>query len=124
MGILDSLRRDGDKESKETLDEVETIEYEDEELEKQLMRPKKNYIKTFGAEKVPKVETVSKEISDGNIVIINIKYFKKKESDLKEFVDQIKGLTGSMDGEVALLGESDDRLLITPSEYQIQRVQG
>ena len=124
MGILDSLKGKGNNKKKSPLDEVETIEYEDEELEKQLMKPKKNYIKTYGAQQVPKVETVSREISNSNIVIINIKYLKRKEEELREFVDQIKGLTSSMGGAVALLGESDNRLIVTPPEYEIQRVQG
>ncbi len=124
MGILDSLKGEENEKSRSPLDEVETIEYEDEELEKQLMKPKKNYIKTYGSQQVPKVETVSREISNSNIVIINIKYLKRKEKELREFVDQIKGLTSSMGGAVALLGESDNRLIVTPPEYEIQRVQG
>ena len=121
MGILDSLKGEGNEKSRSPLDEVETIEYEDEELEKQLMKPKKNYIKTYGSQQVPKVETVSREISNSNIVIINIKYLKRKEKELREFVDQIKGLTSSMGGAVALLGESDNRLIVTPPEYEIGR---
>lgn len=124
MGILDSLKGEENEKNRSPLDEVETIEYEDEELEKQLMKPKKNYIKTYGSQQVPKVETVSREISNSNIVIINIKYLKRKEEELREFVDQIKGLTSSMGGAVALLGESDNRLIVTPPEYEIQRVQG
>lgn len=76
-------------------------------------------IKSIDLNSVVDVQEVSNELQDGNIVILNISPLMDEDpAELKRAVDQLKGITREMGGDVGRLSES--RIIATPELVRIQ----
>lgn len=66
------------------------------------------------------VDSMARELSDGNIVILDVKPLAERSmTELKHAVDEIKEICLSMGGDIA--GLSDYHLILTPPSVKIER---
>ncbi len=66
------------------------------------------------------VDSMARELSDGNIVILDVKPLAERSvNELKHAVDEIKEICTSMGGDIA--GLSEYHLILTPPNVKIER---
>lgn len=113
---------------KNFMDEVETISIRDEGVverdKKSVISEDKKFVRVYSMDNIPDPRTVYQEMNDSNIVIVNIRRKKRKEKELRNYVDQIKGLISGTGGEMVLLGDKQSRLMIVPPRCEILREAG
>ncbi len=113
---------------KNFMDEVETISIRDEGVverdKKSVISEDKKFVRVYSMDNIPDPRTVYQEMNDSNIVIVNIRRKKRKEQELRNYVDQIKGLISGTGGEMVLLGDKQSRLMIVPPRCEILREVG
>ena len=113
---------------KNFMDEVETISIRDEGVverdKKSVISEDKKFVRVYSMDNIPDPRTIYQEMNDSNIVIVNIRRKKRKEQELRNYVDQIKGLISGTGGEMVLLGDKQSRLMIVPPRCEILREVG
>lgn len=94
-----------------------------EELEKAeapLKKSSKIYLKAMPLKRLSDLETIKKEVSLGNILIIKVSPLANKSvDDIKKAVNELCDFVKTVDGDIARLGE--ERIVITPSKVKIWR---
>jgi len=117
----DSWAEDKKVESSRTIREVESIPYEEEVLKRNdFMDYGTIYIKSYKLRGLGDIRDISKELSDGHILIVDIGLLAEREPlELKRAVDQIKGILRGVGGDIA--GISERKILIAPSSVKIVR---
>ena len=82
--------------------------------------PAKIYLRALLLRDLNDVETVKREVNDGNIMILRISALAEKSAeDVKIAVDDLCHFTELIGGDIARLGE--ERVVITPSSVRIWR---
>jgi SepF-like predicted cell division protein (DUF552 family) len=80
-------------------------------------------VKSVNLAKDEDVATVSNELKQGNIVLLNIGDLSKRNAiKLKELVGGIRSSVESIDGDIARI--SADRVLVTPAKVKIVKKRG
>jgi len=80
----------------------------------------KTYLKAMPLRELSDLETVKNEVKNGNIVILRITPLASKSlEDVKKAVDQLYTFAGSINGDIARLGE--ERVVICPESVRIWR---
>jgi SepF-like predicted cell division protein (DUF552 family) len=80
----------------------------------------KTYLKAMPLRDLSDLEVVKNEVKSGNIVILRITQLANKSiDDVKRAVDELCDFAGSVDGDIARLGE--ERVVICPSSVKIWR---
>ena len=80
----------------------------------------KTYLKAMPLRDLSDLEVVKNEVKSGNIVILRITQLANKSiDDVKRAVDELCDFVGSVDGDIARLGE--ERVVICPSSVKIWR---
>lgn len=117
----ESWAEDKKVESSRTIREVESIPYEEEVLKRNdFMDYGTIYIKSYKLRGLGDIRDISKELSDGHILIVDIGLLAEREPlELKRAVDQIKGILRGVGGDIA--GISERKILIAPSSVKIVR---
>lgn len=78
------------------------------------------WVKSIPLNKIVDVESVTKELRQGNIVLLNIKpMYKKNTVKLRQSVSELKGTVNDLNGDIARL--SEERILMTPAGIKIKR---
>ena len=91
-----------------------------EKAEASLKKPSKIYLKAMPLKRLSDLETIKKEVSLGNILIIKVSPLANKSvDDIKKAVNELCDFVKTVDGDIARLGE--ERIVITPSEVKIWR---
>ncbi|KYC53692.1 MAG: Cell division protein SepF [Candidatus Methanofastidiosum methylothiophilum] len=108
-------------ESPRAIREVESIPYEEEVLKKNdFMDYGVVYIKSLKLRGLGDIRDISKQLSEGHILIVDIGLLAEREPlELKRAIDQIKGILRGIGGDIA--GISDRKILIAPSSVKIVR---
>jgi len=86
----------------------------------QVSPPSKVYLKALPLRNLEDVDTVKREVKEGNILILKVSPLAKKSiDDVKTAVSQLLEFTQLVGGDIARLGE--ERVVITPSFIKIWR---
>ncbi len=100
-----------------TVEDYVELEISDEEP--QFMGPGK-FVKVCKLKGFADVDITARELSEGNIVILDIKPLAERSmNELKHAVDEIKDICVSMGGDIA--GLSEYHLIMTPPNIKIER---
>ncbi len=95
------------------------VELEISDEEPQFMGPGK-FVKVCKLKGFADVDITARELSEGNIVILDIKPLAERSmNELKHAVDEIKDICVSMGGDIA--GLSEYHLIMTPPNIKIER---
>jgi len=85
--------------------------------------PAKIYVRALLLRALNDIETVKREVNEGNILILRISALAEKNvEDVKRVVDDLCHFTELIGGDIARLGE--ERVVITPSSVRIWRGEG
>jgi len=108
-------------ESPRTIREVESVPYEEEVLKKNdFMDYGVVYVKSLKLRGLGDIRDISKELSEGHILIVDIGLLAEREPlELKRAIDQIKGILRGIGGDIA--GISERKILVAPSSVKIVR---
>ena len=80
----------------------------------------KTYLKAMPLRELSDLEIVKNEVKSGNIVILRISPLANKRiEEVKQAVDQLYEFAGSVNGDIARLGE--ERVVICPNTIRIWR---
>ncbi len=95
------------------------VELEISDEEPQFTGPGK-FVKVCKLKGFADVDVTARELSEGNIVILDIKPLAERSmNELKHAVDEIKDICVSMGGDIA--GLSEYHLIMTPPNIKIER---
>ena len=111
MGVLDKLFGKG--ESTEIPDLEEVMDSEGDAINP----PADFYVKRIDVRNEGDADLAVKELSQKNIIIMNILPLSKQPNRLKGILAKLKSHTGKMNGDIALL--SQDAVLLTPTNVKI-----
>ncbi len=118
MGIKDFLSKLSGNESAEAIGD-DYLELDETGEFAQFDTPSR-YVKVSKLKGFADIDTSARELSEGNIVIIDIKPLADRSmNELKHAVDEIKDICTSMGGDLA--GISDYHLILTPPNVKIER---
>ncbi len=101
--------------------EVESIPYEEEVLKRNdFLDYGVVYIKSMKLRGLGDIRDISKQLSEGHILIVDIGLLAEREPlELKRAIDQIKGILRGVGGDIA--GISERKILIAPASAKIVR---
>jgi len=78
------------------------------------------YVKSLKLRGLGDIRDISKELSEGHILIVDIGLLAEREPlELKRAIDQIKGILRGIGGDIA--GISERKILVAPSSVKIVR---
>lgn len=123
MGIKDLFSKiTGGPEYKEGAPLEDYVELQIPEGESQAALPGR-FVKVCKLKGFADVDIVVRELSNGNIVVLDIKPLAERSmNELKHAVDEVKDICLSMGGDIA--GLSEYHLIITPPAIRIDREPG
>ena|SRR6267143_6810909 len=108
-GILGMSSKELDVEEYMNAAEMENVDVMNE--------PADHYIKPVALQQQTDVDIIKKELSDGNIVLMNMTEMAKRPNTLKAIVDDLKGYTEKMNGDIARI--DDEKIILTPAKIKI-----
>ncbi|MEW6528957.1 MAG: cell division protein SepF [Candidatus Micrarchaeota archaeon] len=111
MGILDRILGKG--EIQETANIEEMLDVEGDVVNP----PADFYIKRIDLRNEGDVDLAIKELSEKNIIILNILPLSKQPNRLKTIVGKLKSYASKVNGDIALL--TQEMILLTPSNVKI-----
>ncbi|MGC8669935.1 MAG: cell division protein SepF [Candidatus Micrarchaeia archaeon] len=79
--------------------------------------PADHYIKPVALHTEGDADLIKKELSNNNIVLMNISEMEKRPNTLKSIVDDLKAFTDKIDGDIARI--DNEKILITPKKIKI-----
>ena len=116
MGILDKVfGKKGEEEGKENLDEL--LSGASQDVGDAVNPPAKMYIKKISIRNDGDVDLIMKELTGGNIMIIDITPLANQPNKLKSMVEKIKMVAMKTNGDLAAL--SDKMIISTPAGIKI-----
>ncbi|MCK4327233.1 MAG: cell division protein SepF [Candidatus Diapherotrites archaeon] len=117
VGFLKKLTGTPGAEETEVEEYLDTLGLENEDF---MEEEADVWIKPFILEDVGDATVVQDELSNGNIVLLNIEPLMKRNAiKLKQTVNKIKNAAKSLDGDIARLSEY--KLLVTPKGIKVSR---
>lgn len=103
----------------EAAEEVPTMEITETPRGRSLGEVEPIQVKSMDLQTIVDVQGVANELQTGNIVILDITPMMDEDpAELKRAVDQLKGITQGIGGDVGRLSES--RIIATPKFVRIQ----
>ncbi len=111
MGILDRILGKGET--------TETTNIEDMlEVEGDVVNPPADfYVKRIDLRNEGDADLAARELSERNIIILNVLPLSKQPNRLKTIIGKLKSYSGKTDGDIALL--TPEMILLTPSKVKI-----
>lgn len=79
--------------------------------------PADHYVKPVSLQQQTDTDLIKRELNSGNIVLMNITEMSKRPNTLKGVVDELKGYTEKIDGDIARLDV--EKILLTPKKIKI-----
>lgn len=117
VGFLKKLTGQATGDESEVEEYLDTLGLENEDF---MEEEADVWVKPIILEDVGDAAVVAGELSNGNIVLLNIEPLMKRNAiRLKQAVNKIKGTVRSVDGDIARLSEY--KLLITPKGTKVSR---
>ncbi|QQR92883.1 MAG: cell division protein SepF [Candidatus Iainarchaeum archaeon] len=78
------------------------------------------YVKSITLKGVEDVQSVERELKDGNLILLNIEDMQKRNAKgLRDMIVSIKDMVTQIDGDVA--GVAPGKILITPARVKIAK---
>lgn len=112
MGILDKIFGKG-----ESIESTTNIE-EYLEVEGDVVNPPADfYVKRIDLRNEGDADLAIKELSEKNIIILNVLPLSKQPNRLKTIIGKLKSYVSKMNGDIALL--APEMILLTPSKVKI-----
>lgn len=112
-------KKSSSKEASESAPDVPVIEVSETTETRRVGEIEPIIVKSVDLNSLVDIQEVTNELSDGNIVILNISPLMDEDpAELKRAVDQLKGIAEDIDGDVGRLSES--RIIATPELVKIQ----
>ncbi|ASJ02182.1 hypothetical protein A3L09_02315 [Thermococcus profundus] len=138
MGLFDGIIKKGEKEKpkkkppavKEAVSgkeekplpkDVEVIPLEEDVLAREIVKPQIRYIRKIIVTSYSDLERISEELQNGNLVLVDLSPLEIKPDILEKVVEQIKGMTSALGGQVAKVCKSEIRLLLTPEDIKLAK---
>ncbi|MEM2282854.1 MAG: cell division protein SepF [Candidatus Hadarchaeales archaeon] len=88
-------------------------------VEEQMRGIEPIYVKRFELTALPDVQLISEELRRGNILVIRITSLLNKDpEELKEAIEQLKGICQAIGGDLGRLDE--EKIIATPQHILIQ----
>ncbi len=117
MGLFDKVLGSGSRDSK-NVDLSEIIEGEGDVISP----PADFYIKKIDLRNEGDVDLVVKELTDKNVIIMNVLPLSKQPNRLKALISKLKEYSNKVDGDIALL--SPEMIILTPPHVKIVKSKG
>ncbi len=111
MGIMDKILGKGEA------PETSNIEDMLEEQSDVVNPPADFYVKTIDLRNDGDVENTIKELSEKNIIILNVLPLSKQPNRLKTIIGKLKSYVSKMNGDIAMI--PPDRIILTPAKVKI-----
>ncbi len=111
MGIMDKILGKG--EAPETANIGDMLEMEGDVVNP----PADFYVKRIDLRNEGDADLAIKELSEKNIIILNVLPLAKQPNRLKTIIGKLKSYSGKMDGDIALL--TQEMILLTPAKVKI-----
>jgi uncharacterized protein len=111
MGIMDKILGKGET------PEATNIEDMLDEQSDVVNPPADFYVKTIDLRNDGDVESAMKELSEKNIIILNVLPLSKQPNRLKTIIGKLKAFVGKMNGDIAMI--PPDRIILTPAKVKI-----
>lgn len=100
-------------------EEIPTFEVEEAPKIKEIGEIEPIYVKSIDLESIANIQEVTRELQDGNIVILDISPLMDKDpEDLKRAINQLKGICQGIGGDIGRLTEY--KVIATPRFVHIQ----
>jgi hypothetical protein len=112
LGRILGIGRDRDSEG--YLDTIDTAELENVDV---LHVPADVYIKPVALEDEADMNLAMEELKNGNIILMNIAPMSKYTTRLKKIINNLKGFTIKIDGDIARM--DNEKFILTPSRVKI-----
>ena len=112
LGRVLGIGRDRDSEG--YLDTIDTAELENLDA---LHAPADVYIKPVALEDEADMNLAMEELKNGNIILMNIAPMSKYTTRLKKVINNLKGFTIKIDGDIARI--DNEKFILTPSRVKI-----
>jgi len=75
------------------------------------------YVKPVALESDTDIKLIKTELTNKNIILLNVAQVSKRPTTLKQIVNNLKGFTTRIDGDIARI--DNDKILLTPSKVKI-----
>lgn len=109
------------KEKKPLPRDVEVIPLEEDVLAREIVKPQFKYVKKIVVTSYSDLERISEELQNGNLVLVDLSPLEIKPEILEKVVEQIKGMTAALGGQVVKVCKAEIRLLLTPEDIKIAK---
>jgi SepF-like predicted cell division protein (DUF552 family) len=98
---------------------LEGVQLMQVDLEERVTSVEPIYVKRFELTSLPDVQVIAEELKRGNILIIGITQLLNKDpEELKQAIEQLKGICQAIGGDVGRLDE--EKIIATPQHVVIQ----
>ncbi|VVB98079.1 Cell division protein SepF [uncultured archaeon] len=111
MGIMDKILGKGEA------PEASNIEDMLDEQSDVVNPPADFYVKTIDLRNDGDVDNTIKELSEKNIIILNVLPLSKQPNRLKTIIGKLKSYVSKMNGDIAMI--PPDRIILTPAKVKI-----
>ncbi len=101
--------------------DVDVIPLEEDVLAREIVKPQVRYIKKVIVTSYSDLETISTELQNGNLVLVDLSPLEVKPDILEKVAEQIKGMTAALGGQVAKVCKNEIRLLLTPEDIKLAK---
>ncbi len=135
MGLFDSILKKDEKKPKKNPEavkeavtkkeenhlprDVDVVPLEEDVLAREIVKPRFKYVKKIVVTSYSDLERISEELQEGNIVLVDLSPLEIKPDILEKVVEQIKGMTAALGGQVVKVCKGELRLLLTPEDVKI-----
>ena len=119
MEYLRRIFRRTPEQRPEAVEEVPILEVEEAAKSRGLSEIEPIYVKSMNLQSLVDVREVADELRAGNIVVLDITPLMNQDpAELKRAIDQLKGITHGIGGDIGRLTES--KVIATPKFVRIQ----
>jgi SepF-like predicted cell division protein (DUF552 family) len=101
--------------------DVDVIPLEEDVLAREIVKPQVRYVKKVIVTSYSDLETISTELQNGNLVLVDLSPLEVKPDILEKVAEQIKGMSAALGGHVAKVCKNEIRLLLTPEDIKLAK---
>jgi SepF-like predicted cell division protein (DUF552 family) len=101
--------------------DVDVIPLEEDVLAREIVKPQIRYVKKVIVTSYSDLETISTELQNGNLVLVDLSPLEVKPDILEKVAEQIKGMSAALGGQVAKVCKNEIRLLLTPEDIKLAK---
>lgn len=113
MGVFDKLGKGLGMSSKE-LDVEEYMNAAEMENVDVMHEPADHYIKPVSLQQQSDLDLIKRELTEGNIILMNIAEMSKRPNTLKGLVEDLRGFVEKQNGDIARI--DNEKIILTPGK--------